>query len=105
VGGLRGIALTKLDVLDGFDEVKVCTGYSIDGTVVRDHPPRVADLERVVPVYETLPGWGTSTAGCTEWDGLPASARQLVDIVERETGVPVTMIGTGPARDAMVVRR
>jgi adenylosuccinate synthase len=105
LNSLTSIALTKLDVLDGFDEVKVCTGYSIDGTVVRDHPPRVADLERVVPVYETLPGWGTSTAGCTEWDGLPASARQLVDIVERETGVPVTMIGTGPARDAMVVRR
>ena len=105
VNSLTSIALTKLDVLDGFDEVKVCTGYSIDGTVVRDHPPRVADLERAVPVYETLPGWRTSTAGCSDWGALPESARRLVGIVERETGVPVTMIGTGPARDAMVVRR
>jgi adenylosuccinate synthase len=105
LNSLTSIALTKLDVLDGFDEVKVCTGYSIDGVVVRDHPPRVADLERAVPVYETLPGWRTSTAGCSDWEALPASARRLVDIVERESGVPVTMIGTGPARDAMVVRR
>ncbi len=105
VNSLTSIALTKLDVLDGFDEVRVCTGYSLDGTVVRDHPPRVADLERAVPVYETVPGWRTSTAGCSEWDALPASAQRLVAIVERETGVPVTMIGTGPARDAMVVRR
>lgn len=104
VNSLTEIALTKLDVLDGFDEVKVCTGYSIDGEPVGNHPARVADLERVVPIYETLPGWRSSTAGCARWEDLPDSARRLVDIVERETGVPVTMVGTGPARDAMVVR-
>ena len=104
VNSLTEIALTKLDVLDTFDEVKVCVGYRIDGKDVTNYPDTVEKLARVEPVFETLPGWKCSTEGITTWDRLPASARQLVEIVERATGVPVTMVGTGPARDAMVVR-
>ena len=104
VNSLTEIALTKLDVLDTFDEVKVCVGYSIDGTVVRDYPDRVDVLDRVVPVYESLSGWKTSTQACRSFAELPATARDLVSIVENETGTPVSMVGTGPARDAMVVR-
>jgi adenylosuccinate synthase len=104
VNSLTEIALTKLDVLDTFDEVKVCTGYSMNGTVMRNYPDRPDMLEHAVPVYETLPGWKSSTEGITKFADLPQSAQQIVKIVERETGIPVSMVGTGPSRDAMVVR-
>ena len=104
VNSLTEIALTKLDVLDTFDEVKVCTGYSMNGTVMRNYPDRPDMLAHAVPVYETLPGWKSSTEGITKFADLPLSAQQIVKIVERETGIPVSMVGTGPSRDAMVVR-
>ncbi|MFI0461670.1 MAG: adenylosuccinate synthase [Ilumatobacteraceae bacterium] len=104
VNSLTEIALTKLDVLDTFDEVKVCTGYEINGTVMRNYPDRPDMLAHAVPVYETLPGWKSSTEGITTFAELPQSAQQIVKIVERETGIPVSMVGTGPSRDAMVVR-
>jgi adenylosuccinate synthase len=104
VNSLTEIALTKLDVLDTFDEVKVCTGYSVNGEVIRHYPDRASVLADAVPVYETLPGWKCSTEGITTFADLPESAQKLVAIVERETGIPVSMVGTGPARDAMVVR-
>jgi adenylosuccinate synthase len=104
VNSLTEIALTKLDVLDTFDEVKVCTGYSMNGTVMRNYPDRPDMLAHAVPVYETLPGWKSSTEGITTFADLPQSAQQIVKIVERETGIPVSMVGTGPSRDAMVVR-
>ena len=104
LNSLTEFALTKLDVLDTFDEVKVCVGYRINGEVVKNYPDTVERLAQVEPVYETLPGWKCSTEGITSFDVLPASAQALVAIVERETGIPVTMVGTGPSRDAMVVR-
>ena len=104
VNSLTEIALTKLDVLDTFDEVKVCTGYTINGTVMRNYPDRPDMLAHAIPVYETLPGWKSSTEGITKFADLPQSAQQIVKIVERETGIPVSMVGTGPSRDAMVVR-
>jgi len=104
LNSLTEIALTKLDVLDTFDEVKVCIGYRIDGEIVKNYPDTVERLAQVEPVWETLPGWKSSTEGITSFDALPESAQRLVAIVERETGIPVTMVGTGPSRDAMVVR-
>ena len=104
VNSLTDIALTKLDVLDTFDEIKVCVAYRINGEVVRHYPDTVERLGEVEPVWETLPGWKSSTEGITSFSSLPASAQQLVAIVERETGIPVSMVGTGPSRDAMVVR-
>lgn len=104
VNSLTEIALTKLDVLDSFEEVKVCVAYKINGEVIRNYPDTVELLAQVEPVYETLPGWMSSTEGITEFSQLPATAQELVKIVERETGIPVSMVGTGPARDSMVVR-
>ena len=104
LNSLTEIALTKLDVLDTFDEVKVCVGYRINGEIIKNYPDTVERLAQVEPVWETLPGWKSSTEGITSFDALPDSARALVAIVERETGIPVTMVGTGPSRDAMVVR-
>ncbi|MEY3690419.1 MAG: adenylosuccinate synthetase [Actinomycetota bacterium] len=104
LNSLTEIALTKLDVLDTFDEVKVCTGYTVGGRRITQYPDTVERLGEVVPEYVTLPGWKCSTLGISRWDDLPESARALVAIIEKEAGVPVTYIGTGPARDAMVVR-
>lgn len=104
LNSLTEIALTKLDVLDTFDEVKVCVGYKINGEIVKNYPDTVERLAQVEPVWETLPGWKRSTEGITSFEALPESAQRLVAIVERETGIPVTMVGTGPSRDAMVVR-
>ena len=104
LNSLTEIALTKLDVLDGFDEVRVCTGYRVDGERIMQYPDTVERLAQVEPEYVTLPGWKCSTVGISKWEDLPVSARKLVEIIEREAGVPVTFIGTGPARDAMVVR-
>ena len=104
LNSLTEIALTKLDVLDTFDEVRVCVGYTVDGRRITQYPDTVERLGEVVPEYVTLPGWKCSTVGISRWEDLPVSARELVAIVEREAGVPVTYIGTGPARDAMVVR-
>jgi len=104
LNSLTEIALTKLDVLDTFDEVKVCVAYKINGEVVKNYPDTVERLAEVEPVYETLPGWKSSTEGITSFDALPESAKKLVAIVERETGIPVSLIGTGPSRDAIVER-
>jgi adenylosuccinate synthase len=104
LNSLTEIALTKLDVLDTFDEVKVCVGYRKRGETITSYPDRSEELAAVEAVYETLPGWKTDTVGVQGFDELPAAAQKLVSIVERETGVPVTFIGTGPARDAVVRR-
>ena len=104
LNSLTDIALTKLDVLDTFDEVKVCVSYTIAGAPVRGYPDRSDLLDQVEPVYETLPGWKTSLAGVTSFSDLPPSAQALINIVERETGVPVSLVGTGPKRDEVVVR-
>ena len=104
VNSLTEIALTKLDVLDTFDEVKVCVAYRVNGEIVRHYPDTVERLAEVEPVWETLPGWKSSTEAVTSFDALPSSAQELVKIVERETGIPVSLVGTGPSRDAMVVR-
>lgn len=104
VNSLTDIALTKLDVLDTFDEIKVCVAYRLHGEEIRHYPDTVERLAEVEPVWETLPGWKSSTEGITSFSDLPESAQQLVRIVERETSIPVSMVGTGPSRDAMVVR-
>ncbi|MDA3888990.1 MAG: adenylosuccinate synthase [Allgaiera sp.] len=101
--GVSGIALTKLDVLDGFDELKICTGYELDGTFY-DYLPTAADLQaRVVPVYETLEGWSESTAGARSWADLPGAAvnyvRRLVELIQ----CPVALLSTSPERDDTIL--
>jgi adenylosuccinate synthase len=104
VNSLTEIALTKLDVLDTFHEVKVCTDYRLGGSVLRGYPDRSEVLAEVEPVYATLPGWKTSLRGAGTFEDMPANARALVELVETNVGVPVTLIGTGPERDDCVVR-
>src|SRR5882724_3091239 len=102
-GGVDGIALTKLDVLDGFDQIKVCTGYQLDGTVL-DYLPADANMQaRLTPVYETLEGWKDTTAGARSWAQLPANAIKYVRRVEELIGAPVSLLSTSPDRDDTIM--
>jgi adenylosuccinate synthase len=98
-GGVDGICLTKLDVLDGFDEIKVCTGYQLDGQML-DYLPADANLQaRLTPIYETLEGWKETTRGARSWAQLPANAIKYVRRVEELIGTPVSLLSTSPDRD------
>lgn len=99
VNSLTELALTKLDVLDTFDEVKVCTGYRIDGELVHGYPDRSEVLAQVIPDYMTFPGWKTELRSCRSVDDLPAEAKAFVTVVEQQSGVPIHIIGVGPERD------
>ncbi|MEN9300453.1 MAG: adenylosuccinate synthetase [Actinomycetota bacterium] len=104
LNSLSEIALTKLDVLDTFDTVKVCTAYRVGGRLLTGYPDDVATLAEVTPEYEEIRGWKTELRACRSYDELPDGARQVVELVERHVGVPVTIIGVGPERDDCVVR-
>jgi adenylosuccinate synthase len=102
-GGVTGIALTKLDVLDGFEELKICVAYDLDGERI-DHLPTQAALQaRVKPIYETLPGWKETTAGARSWAELPAQAVKYVRRVEELIGCPVALLSTSPERDDTIL--
>ncbi len=103
VGGIDGIVLTKLDVLDGFDELKICVAYDIDGERYDRLPPERGLQARATPVYETIDGWSASTKGAREWGQLPAEAVKYVRRVEELIGVPVAMVSTSPEREDVIV--
>jgi adenylosuccinate synthase len=105
VGGITGIALTKIDVLDGFDEVKICTGYRLNGVALDYFPAHYADQAGVEPVYETLPGWHESTAGARSWADLPAAAIKYIKRIEELIRCPVTLVSTSPERDDTILVR
>jgi adenylosuccinate synthase len=101
--GVTGIALTKLDVLDGFETLKICTGYDLDGTVL-DYLPTAADQQaRCVPIYEEMPGWSETTEGARSWAELPAAAIKYVRRVEELIGCPVALLSTSPERDDTIL--
>ncbi len=101
--GVSGIALTKLDVLDGFDELKICVGYELDGERV-DYLPIAADQQaRVTPIYETMPGWQASTEGARSWADLPAEAIKYVRRIEELIQCPVALLSTSPERDDTIL--
>ncbi len=99
VNGLNGFVITKLDVLDQFDEIKVCVAYEYEGEILDTFPAAYHVLENVRPVYETLKGWRRNTKGIRNPEDLPKEARDYIRFIEEYTGVPVVMLSTGPARD------
>jgi adenylosuccinate synthase len=101
--GVDEWALTKLDVLDGFDEIKVCTAYELDGKTLMSFPARASDVARVKPVYETFPGWKTETGNVTEFSQLPQKARDYVKALEEITGAPTGLLSIGPRRDSTLI--
>ena len=101
--GVSGISLTKLDVLDGFDTLKICTGYELDGARL-DYLPTAADQQaRVTPIYETMPGWSVSTAGARSWADLPGEAVKYVRRIEELIQCPVALLSTSPERDDTIL--
>ena len=105
VNGLSGLCITKLDVLDGIKELKLCTGYELDGELTDILPMGADEIARCVPVYETLDGWTDSTVGVTQYENLPVNARLYLQRIEQVTGVPVDMISTSPDRDHTIMMR
>ena len=105
LNSLTEIALTKLDVLDTFSTVRVCVGYELNGKEISGYPDDSQMLGQVVAKYVDIPGWNTSVRAIRNYKDLPKQAQQLIELVEKHVGVPVTMIGVGPERNECVVRK
>ncbi len=104
IQGCTQVALTCLDVLCYLDEIKVCTGYEIDGQVT-DRFPTTPSLMRAKPVFTTLPGWKCDIRGCTDYSALPENAKAYVDFLEEQIGYPITLVSTGPGRHEITKRK
>lgn len=105
VSGVHGIAFTKLDVLDGFKELKVCVAYELNGKRLDYLPPSMEDQAQITPIYETMEGWQESTEGARSWADLPATAIKYIRRVEELIGVPVALLSTSPERDDTILVR
>ena len=105
INGISGVCITKLDVLDGLTEIKICVGYQLNGKRIDILPLDADEITACVPVYESFPGWSESTAGLTRWDQLPAGARRYLERVQVCMGVPIDMVSTGPDRDHTILLR
>jgi adenylosuccinate synthase len=105
INGVSGLCITKLDVLDGLTEIKVCTGYRLGDQHLDILPLDADEIEACEPVYETFPGWEGSTFGITDWDRLPLNARRYLERVQAFIGAPIDMVSTGPDRDHTILLR
>lgn len=102
LNGFNSMAVTKLDVLDELETLKICLAYEIDGKRVESVPYLAEELERAIPIYETLPGWKTSTTSASKFDDLPVEAQNYIKRIESLTGAPVSMISVGPEREQTI---
>ena len=105
VNGLSGLCITKLDVFDGLSELRLCTGYLLDGEPIDILPMGADEVSRCQPVYETMESWSASTVGITQYDKLPVAARLYLQRIEQVTGVPIHMVSTGPDREHTIMMR
>lgn len=105
VSGVDGMALTKLDVLDGFDELKICTGYKLGNEVLDYLPATAAAQAAVEPIYETMPGWSETTRGARSWNDLPAQAVKYVRRLEELVGCPAALVSTSPEREDVILMK
>jgi adenylosuccinate synthase len=105
INGVSGFCVTKLDVLDGMDEIKICVGYRVNGTATDMLPSGAEEAASCEPVYESMPGWQDSTVGINRYEELPVKARAYLERIEAICGVPVDMISTGADREETIVRR
>lgn len=103
INSLSGIILTKLDVMDAFAEIKICTGYRYNGEVLSELPANLYDLGDCEPIYETMPGWQSDTFGLTNYDEIPKAAKSYIKRIEALCGVPIDIISTGPDREQTIV--
>ncbi|MEO1321234.1 MAG: adenylosuccinate synthetase, partial [Pseudomonadota bacterium] len=103
--GVTGLCVTKLDVLDELETIRICVGYRIDNEVISTPPVIVDRYAEVEPVYEDMPGWQSSTVGITEYDALPRAARDYLARIEAIVDTPIDIVSTGPGREQTIVRR
>jgi adenylosuccinate synthase len=103
INGIEKIAVTKLDVLNAFEELKICTAYESRGKRLKSFPTDLTTLEHVTPVYETLPGWKTTIAGATSLEQLPANARAYLRTIAELTGTTIWLVSVGPRRDESII--
>jgi adenylosuccinate synthase len=103
INGVDGLCITKLDVLDGMTEIRICTSYRMNGSELDLIPTGAEAVAKCTPQYETLPGWTESTVGAQSFDALPANARAYLRRIEALTGVPIAMVSTGPDRDETIL--
>ncbi len=103
VNGLSGLCITKLDVLDGLEELQLCVGYRLDGEIIDILPMGADEISRCEPIYETLPGWSDSSVGVTRYEELPRNAQNYLSRIEAVTGVPVHVVSTSPDRDHTIL--
>ncbi len=103
IGGINGIALTKLDVLDGFEELRICTGYELNGSRIDNFPASPVYQQEVKPIYESVPGWSESTRGARSWSDLPAAAVKYIRMIEELIEAPVALLSTSPEREDTIL--
>jgi adenylosuccinate synthase len=105
INGVSGLCVTKLDVLDGLPEVKICVGYSYNGRQLDILPLDADEIAACQPIYQTLPGWRETTAGLTRWEQLPPHARAYLERMRELIEAPIDMVSTGPDREHTIVLR
>jgi len=105
ISGVTGIALTKIDVLDGFETIKICTGYMLDGKPIDYLPANAQDQARCTPVYEEIDGWEGTTVGARSWADLPAQAIKYIRRIEELIECPVASVSTSPEREDTILVR
>ena len=105
INGVSGLCITKLDVLDGLPEIRICTGYELGGRVIDVLPLDADEITTCKPIYETLPGWSDTTAGLTNWEQLPMNAKRYLERVQLLIGAPIDMVSTGPDRVHTILLR
>lgn len=104
LSGITSLALMKLDILDGLEELKLCVGYKLNGQEIKHFPANLKDLENCEPIYEVLEGWSEATTNIREFDKLPVAAQNYIKRIETITGVPVVMVAVGPGREETILR-
>ncbi|MEJ5226689.1 adenylosuccinate synthase [Thermodesulfovibrio sp.] len=104
VNGFTGIAITKLDILDGMDKIKVCVGYKYGNTILEEFPKEIEILQNCIPIYEELPGWSEKTAGIRDYEKLPRNAQKYLQFIEDSLNVKIQIISTGQKRDEIIIK-
>ena len=103
LNSLDYLAITRLDILDGLDKIKICKGYTYEGKELKEYPASLKVLEAVEPIYEELDGWNTDISQCKNYEELPANARYYVERISQLVGVPLGIVSVGPNRSQTIV--
>ena len=103
VSGINGLVLTKLDVLDSFRDIKICTSYKINNQIFQDYPSNLSSQQNIIPIYETLNGWEEKTKGVTKFEKLPLNAQNYLKRIETLVNCDIDIVSTGPERDENII--